>query len=105
MSREVIHTPVRSEGEDYESRKRPLTELVQAARAYDRVSHRTAQPSLDSIRARLVNHDTLAEFEAASERKRMFGWFERRRKTPASGSSGTSITILPASAILAGGRQ
>lgn len=108
MNRTVVYTPVDlNEADESTPRKTPLTELVRAASGGRELNSRTAHITLDAIRAKLVNTDSLEAFEAANENKGIFGWFDRRRKAlpEVSARRNDSFTILTAATVFASSRH
>jgi hypothetical protein len=108
MGRVVIYTPVDSnEVDEFAEKKTPLTELIRASNGYREANSRTAHLTLQAIRAKLVDSDSLEEFEAANENKGIFGWLERRRKAAAEAPvrRTESITILTAATVFASSRR
>ena len=106
MNRVVIYTPVDlNEADAFAEKKTPLTELVLAS-SRDHTP-RSAHLTLDVIRARLVDTDSLEEFETTNEHKGIFGWFERRRKAAAEipARRTDSITVLTAATVFASSQR
>ncbi len=107
MGRVVIYTPVDlSEADEFAEKKMPLTELVRAANGGRAVTSRTAHLTLEAIRTKLVDTDSLEEFEAADENKGIFGWLGRRRKRAEVPERRTdSVRILAAATVFATSRR
>lgn len=108
MGRVVIYTPVKSsEADEFAEKKMPLTELVRAANGGRAVTSRTAHLTLEAIRSKLVDTDSLEEFEAADENKGIFGWLGRRRKRTAEvpEQRTDSVRILAVATVFATSRR
>jgi len=96
-----------SEADEFAEKKMPLTELVRAANGGRAVTSRTAHLTLEAIRTKLVDTDSLEEFEAANETKGIFGWLGRRRKRTAEVPERRtdSVRILAAATVFATSRR
>jgi hypothetical protein len=108
MNRVVTYTPVGlKEADESTPRKKPLTELVRAANGGREPNPRTAHLTLEAIRAKLVNTDSLDAFEAADENKGIFGWLDRRRKASPEvvARPNDSFTILTTATVFASSRR